>query len=251
MALTAADGAIGEVSDLHFDDESWGVRYLVVNTGTWLNGRSVLVSPVAVRNVDATTKQIFVNLTQKQVENSPDIDTRQPVSRQHESTLLSYYGYPVYWGGPFLWGAVSTPEALGVPNFGGMRAESASSTAARTSPAKPDADAAVRLRSTKEVSGYHIQAADGEIGHVEDFVIDDQAWAVRYVVVDTRNWLPGKKVLVAPQWVDRVSWDEHKVFINLTRAAISKSPEYDPAALISRDYESALYQHYGRQGYWT
>lgn len=133
MALTASDGAIGEVSDLYFDDESWGVRYLVVNTGTWLNGRRVLVSPVAVRDVDAPTNQIFVNLTQKQVENSPDIDTRQPVSRQHESTLLSYYGYPVYWGGPFLWGAVSTPEALGKSAAITFKRPTARSAMSRTS----------------------------------------------------------------------------------------------------------------------
>jgi sporulation protein YlmC with PRC-barrel domain len=107
------------------------------------------------------------------------------------------------------------------------------------------------LRSTHEVSGYHIQAADGEVGHVEDFIIDDETWAIRYLIIDTRNWWPGKKVLVSPQWIERVSWSESKVFVNLSRESIKQSPEHTEESLLTRDYETGLHRHYNRQGYWV
>jgi sporulation protein YlmC with PRC-barrel domain len=101
------------------------------------------------------------------------------------------------------------------------------------------------------VSGYQIQALDGEIGHVEDFVIDDETWGIRYLIVDTRNWWPGKKVLVSPQWIERVSWDQSKVFANLLRETIKQAPEYDGSRPITRDYETRLHQHHHREGYWA
>ena len=88
---------------------------------------------------------------------------------------------------------------------------------------------------------------DGEIGHVEDFIIDDETWAIRYLIVDTHNWWPGKKVLVSPQWIERVSWGERKVFVNLSREAIKQSPEYTDESLLTRDYEIGLHRHYNRQ----
>jgi sporulation protein YlmC with PRC-barrel domain len=107
------------------------------------------------------------------------------------------------------------------------------------------------LRSTHEVSGYNIDASDGEIGHVEDVIIDDETWAIRYLIVDTRDWWPGKQVLVSPQWIERVGWSESTVFINLPRQSIKRSPEYTPLSLLTRDHEAALHRHYNRQGYWV
>jgi len=107
------------------------------------------------------------------------------------------------------------------------------------------------LRSTQAVTGYHIHALDGDIGHVDDFIIDDQTWTIRYLVIDTMNWWPGKKILVSPKWIDRVSWSDSKVFVNLYRDKIQKSPEYAEESPLSRDYESGLYRHYDRQGYWV
>jgi hypothetical protein len=106
------------------------------------------------------------------------------------------------------------------------------------------------LRSVKEVKGYHIQALDGEIGHVEDFVTDDENWVLRYMVVDTKNWLPGKMVLVHPDWITKVSWEDSKVFVDLSRETIKDSPEFDPAAPVNRAYEERLYDYYGRPKYW-
>jgi hypothetical protein len=244
FAITATDGAIGEVEDFYFDDELWAVRYLVVNTGTWRESQQVLISPISVEKVDRATNQMFVALTMNQVKNSPDINTHQPVSRQHETAFAAYYGYPSYWGGPFLWGAAAYPAGLGAPTAGETAAAAA---AARAREASGD----VHLRSTKEVTGYHLQATDGEIGHVEDFIVEDETWAVRYLVADTSNWLPAKKVLLTPRWVGRVSWNESKVFVDLTKGAIEQSPEYDESALISREYETSLHGHYGRPGYWS
>jgi hypothetical protein len=141
----------------------------------------------------------------------------------------------MYWDGPYMWG--SYPYIARNPEEWRESIQ-----------AKETWDS--HLRSTREVSGYHIQAADGEMGHVEDFIVDDETWAVRYLVIDTRNWWPGKKVLVSPRWIDSVSWSESKVFVNLTREAIKQSPEYLEESLLTRDYEAALYRHYNRPAYW-
>ena len=234
LAIHATDGELGTVNEFYFDDESWGIRYLTVKTGSWLSGREVLISPISVIGVDWPAKRLDVALTKKQVENSPDIDTHQPVSRQHEADYSAYYGYNYYWGGPFLWGPVYRPMDL----------KSASSGAGKES-----ADS--HLRSSKEVTGYHIEAKDGEIGHLEGFVIDDEAWALRYVEVATRNWLPGKKVLVSPAWIERVGWRESKIYVGLFREAIEKAPEYLMSEPLTREYETRLYFHYGRPPYWT
>jgi hypothetical protein len=141
----------------------------------------------------------------------------------------------MYWGGPYNWGYYPYIERSREKWKNFPRGEK-----------KWDHN----LRSTHAVTGYHIQADDGEIGHVEDFIIDDETWAIRYLVVDTRNWWPGKKVLVSPQWIERVSWDQSKVFANISRDAIKKSPEYSEESLPTRDYETRLHGHYNRKGYW-
>jgi hypothetical protein len=165
----------------------------------------------------------------KQIEDSPSLASDKPVSRQFEMDYYGYFGWTPYWAGPFAWGQYPTPMQVG-------HAEP------KSTEEKQAWDS--HLRSMREVTGYWIQADDGEIGHVEDFVIDDETWTIRYLIVDTRNWWPGKKVLVSPRWIDKVSWNESKVFINLPREAIRKSPEYSEESLISRDYETDLHRHY-------
>jgi len=180
-------------------------------------------------------------LTKKQVEKSPDINTHLPISRQHEAAYLGYYGYPYYWGGPYLWGPAFYPAGLAEPVTG-----AAETMADRIR--KESADS--HLRSTEAVTGYDIEAADGEIGHVDGFVVDDEAWSIRYIEVATRNWWPGKKVLVSPSWVERVSWTDSKVYVGLSREAIKDGPEYIESRPITREYENLLHLHYGRPPYW-
>ena len=238
FAIRARDGEIGSLEQFYFDDESWAVRYLVVNTGDWLNGRLVLVSPHALRQVEWQSRRLAFALTKMQIENSPPIDTHQPVSRQHEAAYLGYYGYPSYWATP------NYPAALEVRREAVAEAE-ALQAQARREPAD------VHLRSTEAVTGYHIQASDGEIGHVRDFIVDDETWDIRYLEVDTQNLWPGKKVLVSPQWINRVSWSECKVYVDMTTENIQNGPEWVDSIPVTREYEHRLYDYYARSPYWT
>ncbi len=234
--LDARDGEIGEVKEFYFDDQRWTVRYLIADTGGWLSGRTVLISPYALDPANEGSKVIPVDLTKAQIEGSPSLDTDRPVSRQYELDYYSYYGWPGYWGGMYPWGLSAYPR----------RGQGSWSKASRRAK-----DEDPHLRSTADVSGRNIQAQDGEIGHVDDFVIDDETWAIRYLIVDTQNWWPGKKVLISTRWIERISWEESKVFINLTREAIKQGPEYTDQTLITRDHEMKLHRHYNREGYWA
>ncbi len=233
--LDSLDGQIGKVEEFYFDDRHWTIRYLVADTGNWLTGRQVLISPYALGSVTTEDEHIDINLTKDQLEHSPSLNSDKPVSRQFEEDYHGYYGWPTYWEGPYMWG--SNPYLVR------DRQQWTKST-------QGEKAWDPHLRSTHDVSGHNIQAADGEIGHVDDFIIDDETWAIRYLIIDTRNWWPGKKVLVSPRWIDRVSWSESKVFVNLTRESIRQSPEYTEESLLTRDYETGLHRHYNRQAYW-
>jgi len=241
-AIHATDGELGKVDEFFFDEKNWTVRYVVVDTGTWLTGRCVLLSPAVLGQPDWDRHSLPVSLTKKQVELSPDIDTDQPISRQQEEELRRYFGWANYGVGDPL---------LADPTFATGPMGMSPATMAAMAPAHtPEAHGDPDLESTKDVVGCHIQATGGEVGHVEDFIVDDHAWVVRYIVVDTRNFLPGKKVLISPAWVEKVDWAEGKVRVNLSRERIRHSPPYNPSAPIDRDYESRLYDYYQRPKYW-
>lgn len=246
--VSAFDGDIGTVDQVYFDDEAWGVRYLVVETGNWLNDRRVLISPYSVRRADPSSNVVHVNLTQQQVRDSPGVDTHKPVSRQHEVEYLRYYSYPTYWGGPNLWGMGACPAFDPPDTTAGLAPEPPPWVGQPA--AQPPAD--VHLHSTDEVHGDHIEAADGSIGHVSGFIYDDTAWAIRYLCVDTRNWWSGgKEVLIATRWIGLVDWLASTVSTTLSRDAIRNSPAYDGSTPIHRSYEVALHAYYGKDGYWS
>jgi hypothetical protein len=229
--LRGLDGKIGSVEELYFDDHHWTIRYLVADTGNWLSGREVLISPYALGDVNSDEKYIDVDLTKKQIERSPSLATDRPVSQQFEASYYEFYGWPNYWNGPFMWG--TSPYILrNIKRFN------------RVAKNKKAWDP--HLRSSADVTGHHIQALDGGIGHVADFIIDDETWAIRYLVVKTRNWWPGKLVLISPRWIKRVDWNESKVFVGLTREVIKQSPPFTPGSLVTRDYEIGLHLHYGQ-----
>jgi uncharacterized protein YrrD len=233
--LQARDGEIGRVSEFYFDDQHWTIRYLVADTGNWLTGRHVLISPYALLEVNKEKQFIRVDLSKKQIEDSPSLTSDQPVSRQFEETYHGYYGWPMYWEGPYMWGASS---------YIARDRKQWKSAAQKGKNWDP------HLRSTRDVTGHHVQASNGEIGHVDDFVIDDETWAIRYLIVGTKNWWPGKKVLLSPIWIEQISWDESKVFVNLLRETIQQSPEYSEELLLTREYETNLHRHYMRPVYW-
>jgi uncharacterized protein YrrD len=233
--LGSLNGDIGKVKEFYFDDKYWTIRYLVADTGNWLTGRQVLISPYALVRVLKEEEEISINLTRDQIEKSPALASDKPVSKQFEGAYYGYYGWPMYWGGPYMWGAE--------PYLARDRKQQLEAASIKES-WDPN------LRSTREVTGYHIQASDGKIGHVEDFIIDDETWAIRYLVIDTQNWWPGEKLLVSTRWIDRVSWSEQTVLIDLTQEVIRHSPKYSEDALLTRDYEDELHRHYHRRGYW-
>ncbi len=234
--LDTEDGEIGNVKEFYFDDKHWAIRYLVVDTANWLTGRRVLISPYALASVNQEAKNIGISLSKKQIEGSPSLESDRPVSKQFETAYNGYYGWPEYWSGAYMWGPYT---------FLKRDSKEWKELKHQEESWNP------HLRSTNDVIGHNIQASNGEIGHVEDFIIDDETWAIRYLIIDTKNWWGGKKVLVSPQWIDHVSWEEMKVFVNLSRESIKQSPEYSEEFLLTRDFETDLHQHYNRKGYWV
>lgn len=212
--LVATDGDIGHIKDCYFDDKSWTIRYLVVDTGSWLDQRLVLLSPHAFRNLDQANKLIEVHLTRKQIEDSPSIDTHRPVSRQFEEAYYSYYGWPAYWDGGGIWGGATYPiftppfVATYKPHHGHNQTDDK------------------HLRSTKAVTGYAVEASDGPAGTVSDFLMNDKTWAIRDLVVQAGHWYAGKEVFIGPARIDRISYEESKVFVKLTKADIQHTAEH-------------------------
>jgi uncharacterized protein YrrD len=235
--VDAEDGTVGTVHDFFFDDVYWVVRYLVVDTGTWLSGRRVLVSPLSIEGAHWASRSVSVGLTRDKIREGPGIETDAPVSRQKEAELATYYGWPAYWG-PFPT-LVEPPADVTAPTEDEPETPPDVNT---SEPSKGDP----HLRSVREVTGYDLEADDGEIGHVEDFIVNDEGWTIRYMVVDTRSWLPGRKVLIALGWIVSFSWDQRKARVSLTRDRVKDSPEYDSSAPVNREYEMRLYDYYGR-----
>ncbi len=251
FAIRATDGEIGHVKDFYFEDDTWVLRYFVVDTGTWLASRKVLVSPMVLRHPEWLQRSLPVNITREQVRNSPGVDTDQPVSRQNEMQMLGYYGYPGYWDGGGLWGGGLYPYALAPGYVGDGLGHVARereledyliSERARHSHDDP------HLRSCAAVTGYRVQASDGDIGEVAGYLVDDETWAIRYLVVDTGHWWRGHQVLVAPAWIDGVHWAEQRVSTDLRRDEIQNAPPYDDSTDWGREQELQLHQHYGRAG---
>jgi len=239
-AIAASDGRLGTVSDFLFDDASWLIRWLVVDTGNWLSGRKVLLPPSVLERLDAKEQEFSVRLTMQQVKDSPEIDTDRPVSRQMETTVYDYYGWSPYWGTGFYMGGYGympggTTES---PYLGPRRREEEIADAQRN---RDDP----HLRSIEAVTGYHIHASDGEIGHVEDFLVGDADWSLRYLVVDTKNWWPGKKVLIPSRLAGEINWTDRLVNLNADRQKVKDSPAYDATMTVDRTYEERFHDHYG------
>ena len=240
--IQATDGSIGSIEDLYFDDERWTIRYVVADTGKWLPGRRVLISPYSVNHLEWGNQRMALSISREQVKGSPDIHTDKPVSRQHEADYLSYYGYPYYWGHAALWGAFPQPM---LPPRGEIAVANAEARAAEGT-----AEGDSHLRSIAEVTGYLVRATDGELGHIDDFLIDDVSWAVRYVVVDTSNWWFGKHVLARPSWIDRIDWPSRTADVKVSRQVLRNAPVYDRAEHVSRQWEAAYHKHVNEPGYW-
>lgn len=235
--LGARDGEIGRCKDFLFEDRTWVVRYIVADTLRWLPGRKVLISPMAVGDASASTRQLNVNLTKDQIKGSPPLDSEAPVSRQYEVAYSKYYTMPYYWGGSARWGEHAFPHLL------------VKEALASDLPTETDADS--NLRSVREVTGYRIQAKDKKIGHLDDLIMDSRSWRIRYLVIDTSNWLPAtRKVLVASDWTGLVDYKRSRIMVSLDSDQIKESPKYNPRQPVNRELETILYDYYGRPYYW-
>jgi uncharacterized protein YrrD len=226
-SFQARDEELGRLKQVYFDDQLWQVRYLVVQTGSWLAEKEVLLVPAVITGIDDGSKTIQVDLTRKQIENAPPVDSEQPVSEHYQLQYFRYYGWEPYWSTDPL-----SPATPAIPPF--IQPETP------TEPQNP------HLRSSDEVSGYRLDTANGSIGHVEDIILDDQEWKVRYLEIDTGNWLPGRHVLVSPAWVQQIDWVDQQVHVELSRELVESAPEYDSSEHISRKYQLDLFKHYGK-----
>lgn len=252
-AIRATDGTIGHVKDFYFDDERWVVRYLVVDTGSWLSSRKVLISPIAIGHPNWLERILPVSITKEQVRDSPDIDTEKPVSRQHEILYLGYYGYPYYWEGAGLWGEVQYPNMM-MPGYAGFistphAVQSEAQKASAEAEAARHQDEDPHLRSCKALMSYHVQATDGGIGHVQSLLVEEETWAIRYLVVNTSNWWLGHQVLVAPRRIHGLRWYDAMVCVDLTRQAVKDAPPIDSAAQLDRTREIGIYEDGGLAEY--
>jgi sporulation protein YlmC with PRC-barrel domain len=246
FAVAAKDGKIGTVKDFLFDDRTWKIRWMVVDTGGWLTGRKVLVHPSAIGHPDYRHEELAVNLSKKVIEDSPGILSDAPVSQQMQTNLYGYYGWDPFWGGANYFG--SYPYAMGAafdpPPYGG---DTGLLQEERRGAYQDDGDR--ELRSTTEIVGYHIQAKDGPIGHVENLLVDDATWDIRYLIIDTKNWWPGQHVLISPYAVKGISWPDRDVTVDVTRDQVKASPGWDPLAMVDTDYGRRLHSHYEWPGY--
>jgi uncharacterized protein YrrD len=211
--LAAIDGDIGHVKDFYFDDENWVIRYLVADTGSWLTGRLVLLTPHAFGKYDQIEKTLHIKLNKKKIQDSPSIELHKPVSRQYEIEYYAYYGWPAYWDGSAMWGMGGYPVML-PPSKKEMAIQK-----------KYHHRDDKHLRSVQEVIGYDIQSVDGAIGHVSGFLVDDKSWAMHELVIETGHWYLGKEILIPTSMVKRISYEEAKVFVSLTKADIQQTEE--------------------------
>ncbi|MDF3035649.1 MAG: PRC-barrel domain containing protein [Paucimonas sp.] len=243
FSIAATDGDIGTIEDVYFDDRRWAIRYFVVDTGGWLSGRKVLVSPLSATGIEWENNRLHVALTRTQVEQSPDIENDQPISRDHETRFNEHYGYKDYWNFASLWGeAIVSPlldsASTTDPDTDPLRAEYRDDNVRGTTPENT-------LCSANDLHGYSIRAIGETVGHVEEFLFDDQDWSIQLMVTDTRDWWPGKKVLISPERIAEIAADSKEVIVNITREEVEDSPEYDPLISIPPEMRGGLYRQPG------
>lgn len=237
--IKASDGPIGSVTDVLFDDASWTVRWIVVDTGDWLPGRIILLPPSVLGHPDAVNRSFPVRLTRNAVKASPDVDSHRPVSRQYETSLYDYYGWSPYWGSGYYMGGYGFMGGI-IPMETDPEVQRRADDLARGTRANDDP----HLRSAMSVTGYHLHATDGNIGHLSDILLDDADWTIRYLVVDTSNWWMGKRVLISPRSASYINWTEHLINLDVSQDRIKASPDYDPTQPLDRAFEDRMAAHY-------
>lgn len=240
--LKETNGDIGKVEDFYFDDLTWKVRYLVIKTGNWFTGKKVLISPKSLHEADMEKEEFRVTLTKEQIKSSPDIDTEKPVSRHQEEQLYGHYGWGPYWG--------ADPNEHGAGMFGAMPSDLYYNDVdeSKRKVLIQDDDQDYHLRSTDSVTGYKIHATDGEIGEVSDYIIDETSWIIKFLVIETGSWLDSREILLPAQWIKKVDWKDSFIVVDVTKAKVKNSPEFNINMVTDESYERSLYDYYGKPG---
>lgn len=236
LKVEATDGLVGKVKDFFFDDGTWNVRYYVVDTGSWLNSREVLMSPGSISGFDPKANALITSLTRQQVEASPPVLSDAPISRLYEQQLHNHYDWPYYWGcGAFGGAGLYAYPPIGdvglYPDSFGRMPENDLARDERIAMEAHLADANPQLKSFIDVRGYDIHASDGDIGHVHDFVLDDAMLHLTSLIIDTHNWLPANLVDVCLNEVNHIDWGQGEVIINRSRADIRDAEKEAIASL--------------------
>jgi uncharacterized protein YrrD len=237
-AIRARDGVIGKVSDILFDDQTWMMRWVVVDPERWLEDRKVLLPIIALGHLDAEQEEFSVRLSRQQIKDSPDIDSDRSVSRHMEANVYDHYGWTPYWGtGFFMGGGGYLGGAMGAPYL-------ESREHAARGPEFADNPDDAHLRSMKALQGYDIHATDGDIGHLEDFLVEDVDWSIRYLVVNTNSWWLGHKVVASPRIVETIDWGRRLVSVKVDKKALKDCPAYGGLEKIDRDYDRTYNDYY-------
>jgi sporulation protein YlmC with PRC-barrel domain len=225
FSIQAKDGQIGKVSDFYFDEKEWIVRYLIDKTGSWFSRRLVVISPASIEKIDIEKKEIMTSLTRSQVENSPRIDLGKPLAQDEEQQVVNYYHWPDYKSLTKEW----------------MMQRDIAADKNSTGP---------NLHSSQTVTGYHIITREEELGFVENMIVDEKTWMIRYLVIDANFGLESKKILIAPDWIDTINWHERDMSVNIATKKMGECPNFDLSMPIRREYEDLLYEHYECKKYW-
>lgn len=238
--VAARDGDVGSLEEFLFDDRDWRIRYLLVKSGGWATARKILVSPLAIKEIDWEDESLTLDLTFQQIQQCPPWEADKPVSRQYEAEFARHYGYSFYWNQPYLWGESALPDLMSTPGL--------DTDPTQGEPQGGGADHA-HLRSSREVTGYDLRTTDNTIGHVEDFLFDDKSWILPLLVAETREWWPGKHVLIATSRIEDIDKNERCIALRLTREEMEHEPDYD---LMSANPDGAvqdLYRRFWRSPY--
>ncbi len=230
--LEIKDGNKGKTKDFLFDEKTWIIRYMEADFGNWLESKRVLIPRVFLKPPIWEDRLFPVDISQSDIEKCPDIEDKLTVSRQYEEEMHKHYQTNPYWGGAVAAsrGLLFPPRPIGIPKKAVAEDESKSI-----------------LRSFNQVEGYHIQAINGKLGHIDDIIIDDTDWQIVYLIVDTKNWLPwSKKVVISADWMDDISYLKKEIKIRLKIETIKNAPEYQSNDNISLQYEKSLYDYYSQ-----
>lgn len=241
--LAAEDCTFGRVKDFLFDEEHWTVRYMAADTGRWIPHRKVLVSPVSLGKPDWESQEFSVHLTKEQIKEQPELPADAPVTRVYEDQRHKTYDYPLYYkvGSHYAWGYGTIPASL-------LDAPSAPAG----EPHRSEPPQSRMLHSLEEVRGFSIVNTEKEkLGSLDDLVMDDETWTIRYLSVHLKQSGIDQTVFFAPNWFDLFDWENGRLMSSFSKESVLASPKLDPDIPLSRTYEEKLHSYYGMPSYWS